>query len=392
VKDGPADTLSPRRPPLSQPSRGVASLGRRALLALAAPVIALVFSLLLSAVVLIWSGSDPLTAYWAMIRNGGRLEVIVDMLNRATPLYLSGIAAAIGFRMNLFNIGVEGQYRLGAFFAAIVGANIVLPSILHVTMIILVAMIVGALWSGLAGWLKVARGVNEVIATIMLNSIAIVGLLAWLTVELREGPLTPNSGTKYIPSSGRLPHLNSWLEVFTREISGGRHLSSVLLLAIVAGIVYHVFLNRTRLGFDLRASGYNPGAARAGGVRADRMVVMAMVYSGAMAGLVGMVDILSRNYRFDSEFRPGLGFAGIAVALLGRNHAVGVAVGAMLFAFMDVSSPILQLTGAATREIVVIMQGTILLAAVVAYESVRRYRERDEARRAAAALAEEDSG
>ena len=392
MTDGPADTLSPQRPPVPQASRGVASVGRRALLALAAPTIAVVFSVLLSAVVLIWSGSDPLTAYWAMIRNGGRLEVIVDMLNRATPLYLSGIAAAIGFRMNLFNIGVEGQYRLGAFFAAVVGANIVLPSILHVTMIILVAMIVGALWSGLAGWLKVARGVNEVISTIMLNSIAIVGLLAWLTVELREGPLTPNSGTKYIPSSGRLPNLNSWLEVFTREITGGRHLSSVLLLAVVAGIVYHVFLNRTRLGFDLRVSGYNPGAARAGGVRADRMVVMAMVYSGAIGGLVGMVDILSRNYRFDSEFRPGLGFAGIAVALLGRNHAVGVAVGAMLFAFMDVSSPILQLTGAATREIVIIMQGTILLAAVVAYESVRRYRERDESRRAAAAIAEADSG
>ncbi len=389
MTDGPADTLSPRRPPL--PERPGVTLGRRALLALAAPTIALVFSLLLSSLVLIWSGSDPLPAYWAMIRNGGRLEVIVDMLNRATPLYLSGIAAAIGFRMNLFNIGVEGQYRLGAFFAAVVGANIVLPSILHVTMIILVAMIVGALWAGLAGWLKVARGVNEVISTIMLNAIAIVGLLAWLTVELREGPLTPNSGTKYIPTSGRLPHLNSWLEGFTREITGGRHLSSVLLLAIFAGIVYHVFVNRTRLGFDLRASGYNRAAARAGGVRADRMVVMAMLYSGAMAGLVGMVDILSRNYRFDSEFRPGLGFAGIAVALLGRNHAVGVAVGAMLFAFMDVSSPILQLTGAATREIVIIMQGTILLAAVVAYESVRRYRERDETKRAAAVLAQKDS-
>jgi general nucleoside transport system permease protein len=347
-----------------------------------------VFALLLSSLVLLWSGSDPLTAYWAMIRNGSRLEVIIDMLNRGTPLYLSGVAAAIGFRMNLFNIGVEGQYRLAAFFAAILGANVVLPAILHVTLIVVGAMLVGALWSGLAGWLKVARGVNEVISTIMLNSIAIVGLLAWLTVEFREGPLTPNSGTKYIPPSGRMPDLNSWLETFGLEVRGGRHLSSVLILAVAAGIIYHVFLNRTRLGFDLRVSGYNPGAARAGGVRADRMVLMAMVYSGAIAGLVGLVDILSRNYRFDSEFRPGLGFAGIAVALLGRNHAVGIAIGALLFAFMDVSSPILQLTGAATREIVIIMQGTILLAAVVSYESVRRLRERDEAKRAAVALAE----
>jgi len=164
-----------------------------------------------------------------------------------------------------------------------------------------------------------------------------------------------------------------------------------LLLAIAAGIIFHVFLNRTRLGFDLRASGYNPFAARVGGVPADRMVVLAMVYGGAMAGLVGMVDILSRHHRYDADFTPGLGFAGIAVALLGRNHAVGVAVGAMFFAFMDVSSPILQITGSATREIVTIMQGIILLSAVVAYESVSRYRQREEARAAAAALAEEET-
>jgi simple sugar transport system permease protein len=238
----------------------------------------------------------------------------------------------------------------------------------------------------------VARGVNEVISTIMLNFIAIGGIIAWLAVELRDGPLTPNSGTKFIPSSGRLPDLNGFVEIFTRPIAGGRHLSSVVILAIVAGVVFHIFLNRTRLGFDLRASGYNPGAARAGGVSANRMVLVAMIYSGAMAGLVGMVDILSRNYRFDADFLPGLGFAGIAVALLGRNHAVGIAIGAMLFAFMDVSSPILQITGSATREIVIIMQGIILLASVVAYESVRRFREREETRHAAAALAAMEEG
>ncbi len=362
--------------------------GRRIALAVAAPVIAVVFSLALSSMVLLISGSNPLSAYWDMIQNGGRLETIVDMLNRATPLYLSGLAAAIGFRMNLFNIGVEGQYVLAGFFAAIVGANVILPGALHIILIVFVAMLVGALWSGLAGWLKARRGINEVISTIMLNFIATGGIVAWLSVELREGPLTPNSGTKFIPESGWMPDLNSWFEIVTREITGGRHLSAVVLLAIAAGIIFHIFLNRTRLGFDLRSSGYNPFAARAGGVNSDKMVIMAMVFGGAMAGLVGMVDILSRYHRYDAEFTPGLGFAGIAVALLGRNHAVGVAVGAMFFAFMDVSSPILQVTGSATREIVIIMQGIILLSAVVAYESVTRYRQREETRAAAAALAE----
>ena len=363
------------------------SLGRRIMLAMSAPLVAVAFAVVMSSIVLKFSGSDPLTAYWDMIRNGGRLETIVDMLNRATPLYISGIAAAIGFRMNLFNIGTEGQYQLAAFFAAVVGAQLVLPAVAHITVILLVAMLVGAAWSGLAGWLKVHRGINEVISTIMLNAIAISGILAWLTVELRDGPLTPNSGTPFIPASGRLPNLNGVLEIFTRDISAGRELSAVVLLAIVAGVVFHVFINRTRAGYDLRVSGYNPGAARAGGVQAGRMVIFAMLYSGAMAGLVGMVDILSRNHRYDADFLPNLGFGGIAVALLGRNHAIGVAIGALLFAFMDVSSPILQITGSATREIVVIMQGTILLASVVAYAAVNRYRQREETKAAAAALA-----
>lgn len=368
------------------------SLGRRIVMALAAPVIAIAFAVAISSIVLVISGSDPFTAYTDMISNATRLEIIIDMLNRGTPLYISGIAAAIGFRMNLFNIGVEGQYQMAAFFAAVAGAHVVFPAVLHVSFIVLVAMIVGAAWSGLAGWLKVKRGINEVIATIMLNALALSGILAWLTVEWRDGPLTPNSGTKYIESSGWLPDLNSWVEVFTREITGGRHLSAVLLFAIVAGVVYHVFVNRTRAGYDLRVSGFNAGAARAGGVRSDRMVILAMLYSGAMAGLVGMVDILSRYHRFDADFFGGLGFAGIAVALLGRNHAVGIAIGALLFAFMDVSSPILQITKSATREIVTILQGTILLASVVAYAAVSRYRERDEVRAAAAALAAQQEG
>jgi len=365
------------------------SLGRRFVLAIAAPVMAIGFAVLISSIVLIISGSDPLRAYADMIGNATRLEIVIDMLNRGTPLFISGIAAAIGFRMNLFNIGVEGQYQMAAFFAAVVGAHVFLPSVLHVSVIVLVAMVVGAAWSGLAGWLKVRRGINEVIATIMLNAIALSGILAWLTVEWRDGPLTPNSGTKRIAESGWLPDLNSWVEVFTREITGGRKLSAVLLFAVVAGIAYHIVINRTRVGYDLRVSGYNAGAARAGGVRSDRMVIVAMLYSGAMAGLVGLVDILSRYHRFDADFFSGLGFAGIAVALIGRNKAFGMAVGAVLFAFMDVSSPILQITKSATREIVIILQGTILLAAVVAYAAVSRFRQREEARIAAALLAEQ---
>jgi ABC-type uncharacterized transport system permease subunit len=354
-------------------------------LMVAAPATAFAFALLLSGLVLLFAGSNPFTAFGDMLEHGAKTTTIVDMLNRATPLYLSGIAAAIGFRMALFNIGVEGQYQLAAFFAAAAGGAIVLPAGIHLIFIILVAMVVGALWAGFAGFLKTACGVNEVISTIMLNAVAVTGVLAWLTVKWRHGALSTNSGTKEIEESGHMFDLTGVLELVTGDIPN-RELSGVFLLAVLAGFGYHLLINRSLLGYDLRASGWNPRAARSGGVPPKKMVMIAMLCSGAVAGLVGMVDVLSRHHRYDQNFTPGLGFAGIAVALLGRNHPGGIAFAALLFAFLDASSSILQITGSASKEIVTIMQGVIMLAAVIAYEFVSRIREREEIRLASLAI------
>ncbi|MFZ8999007.1 MAG: ABC transporter permease [Ilumatobacteraceae bacterium] len=356
---------------------------RRIGLAVAAPLMAAIAAIAVSSVVLQVSGSDPVDTFTTMLENGIKLESIIDMLNRATPLYLSAIAAAIGFRMNLFNIGVEGQYILAAFLAAVVGSRLELWAPLHIAVVMLTAMLVGAAWSGLAGVLKVTRGVNEVISTIMLNFIAVGGLVAALLPRFIDDPTNPNQGTATIAESGRLPDLNSWVELFTREISKGRRLTSVFLVAIVVGVVYHVVINRSRFGFDVRASGMNPNAARVGGIPPKRMIVLAMIGGGLVAGLVGMPDILSNKYAYDQSFVQGLGFAGIAVALLGRNTAPGMAIAALLFGFLDSSAAILQVSGLASREIVVIMQATILLVAVIAYEVVNRIRQRDEVKRAA---------
>ena len=364
---------------------------RRIILALAAPLAAVVFATIASSVFLLIAGSNPFTAYGDMFEYGSRLEIQVDILNRATPLYISGVASAIGLRMNLFNIGVEGQYRLAAIVAAYVGASVSLPGVLHVGLILLVAMLVGGAYSGVAGVLKVTRGVNEVISTIMLNAIAISGLIAWLVREWQAGGSVDATatnlgvGTEPIDESGLIPNINSWLELFTREIGKGKELTGVFLVAVAVGILYHILINRTRFGFDLRASGINPFAARVGGVSDKKMVLGAMVLSGVVAGLVGMAEIAKLG-RFNPNFVGGLGFAGIAVALLGRNHPGGIAIGALLFAFLDTASGVLQVTGSASREIVFIMQGIILLAAVIAYEVVQRFRIREEARLASALL------
>ena len=362
-----------------------APLLRRIALALAAPVLAAVFALLISSIVLALSGSSWIDTYREMLENGSRLETMIDMLNRATPLYIAAVAVAIGFKMNLFNIGVEGQYILASFAAAVVGAQVALPGPLHVGLILLTAVVVGAAWAGLAGLLKVTRGVNEVISTIMLNFIAIGGIIAATLPYTIDDPTSPNQGTPVIAESGWLPNLNSLVEIFTRDILRGRTLSGMFAVAILLGVVYHVVVNRTRFGFDLRSSGMNPFAARAGGVPPKRMIMISMLASGAVAGMIGMPEILSDNHSYDQGFVQGLGFAGIAVALLGRNSAPGMAAAALLFGFLDTSSAPLQVSGTASPEIVIIMQATILLTAVIAYEVVNRIRREDEVRRAAQA-------
>ena len=359
---------------------------RRIALALAAPVCAFAISIALSSLVLLAVGTSPLEAWLEMLSYGSRLETLVETGNRATQLYLAGIAVAIGFRMNLFNIGVEGQYVLAAMLAAAAGGAVNLPPILHVTLIMVVAMAVGSSFAGVAGYLKVSRGVHEVISTIMLNAVALglAGFLlrSWL---LDEADTTLNMMTPEIPPSGRFPNLNGVVEGLSREITRGRELWGFLLVAILVGVLFHLFLSRTRAGYDLRATGLNPFAAEASGVHPSSTVVRAMLLSGAVAGLIGLPEILGDAHKYDLNFTQGLGFAGIAVALIGRNHAVGVGIAALLFGWLDSAAPILDVVGDTPREIVSILQGVVVLSAVVAFEVVSRIRRATEARDAAEA-------
>ncbi|MDG2161331.1 MAG: ABC transporter permease [Acidimicrobiales bacterium] len=359
---------------------------RRITLALAAPVCAFAFSVVLSSLVLVAVGTNPIEAWLEMLSYGSRLETLVQTGNRATQLYLAGIAVAIGFRMNLFNIGVEGQYVLAAMLAAAAGGAVDLPPILHVVLIMVVAMVVGSSFAGVAGYLKVSRGVHEVISSIMLNALA-VGLTGFLLRSwlLDNSDTTLNMGTPEIPPSGRFPNLNGVVEGLSREITRGRELWGFLLVAILVGVLFHLFLSRTRAGYDLRITGLNPFAAEASGVHPSSTVVRAMLLSGAVAGLIGLPEILGDAHKYDLNFTQGLGFAGIAVALIGRNHAVGVGIAAILFGWLDSAAPILDVVGDTPREIVSILQGVVVLSAVVAFEVVSRIRRAAEARDAAEA-------
>ncbi|MEU4117667.1 ABC transporter permease [Kitasatospora sp. NPDC028055] len=340
--------------------------GERIVLALAAPVLAVVLSVAICSVLLATSGKNPFDAWNVMITYATKSDGQVNILNRTTTYYLAAAAAAFGFRMNLFNIGVEGQYKVAALFAAFVGAQVDLPAIIQIPLLLVTAMLVGGLYASIAGLLKVYRGVSEVISTIMLNSIslAIVGLL------LVPGIFAPKvSGTS---NSIQTDPVSQSSHFFSIPTAGG-NLWGFIFVAALVGVVFQFTLTRTRFGFDLRATGRSESAATASGVNVKRMVVISMVVSGAIAGLIGLPELLQNSYYYGQSFQPGLGFLGISIALLGRNSPIGIAFAALLFAFLDATGSQLPLQGGFPFEIVDVMKGTIVICVVVAYELVRRY-------------------
>jgi general nucleoside transport system permease protein len=357
---------------------------------LLAPALAVLIAVVISGVVMGLLGVSPVQVLKVMVDLGDtpsqQITSVVAILNRATPLFLAGLAVAIGFRMSLFNIGVEGQYRMATIMAATIGAAVVLPAPLHIALIVVVAMAVGAIWAGIVAVLKVTRGVSEVISSIMLNFIAL-GLASYLlTGPFRGSPEGASIvSTAQIPESGRLGGLNDLFDVLGLA-NPPRQLYGFIVIAVVVGVVVWVLLQRTRFGFDLRATGLSPSAASASGVDARRMVVKTMLLSGAVAGLVGLPDLLGRTYEYSSDFTSGLGFLGIAVALLGRNNPGGIALAAILYAFLDRASVPLQ-AASLPSSVITIIQGTIVLAVVVANEIAGRI-----TRRAAERASRQSSG
>jgi ABC-type uncharacterized transport system permease subunit len=354
---------------------GGPGLLRRLGLALLGPGLAIVVALVISGLVIALIGEDPLAAGRLMVDLGDtpsqQTQSIVVILNRAVPLFLAGLAVSIAFRMGLFNIGVEGQYRMAAILSAAVGAAVALPGPLHVLLIIVVAMAVGAIWAGIVGVLKVTRGVSEVISSIMLNFVALGTASFLLTGPLRgSGEGASIVTTTPIPESGWFPGLNV---LFTGlGLAEPRtELYGFLIVAVIVGVVIAVLIKRTRFGFDLRATGISPSAATASGVNARSMVIKTMLLSGAVAGLIGLPDLLGETHLFGTQFTGGLGFLGIAVALLGRNTPLGIALAALLFAFLDRAALPLQFADIPS-SVVTIVQGTIVLAVVIANEIARR--------------------
>jgi ABC-type uncharacterized transport system permease subunit len=307
------------------------------------PILTTLIAFLVAGIVVLLTGHDPLNTYNAIFKGTGlnwlfpwvggseRTTAALELqqtLIQTTALILVGLAVAFAFRAGLFNIGGQGQYTMGAIVAVWVGSSLSgLPAVLHIVLAIALAALAGALWAGIAGFLKAVAGVHEVISTIMLNWIAI-----WLGVYLFQlgGPLQDPSQSsvpvsKSVVASAKLP-------VFwgSAELQG---LDIGIFIALAAVVVFAIIIKRTRLGYEIRAVGFNPDAASYAGMNVRRNYVRVMLICGAFAGVAAAMDILGWKFSlFTNDIQLSqIGFLGIAVALLGRNTAGGVVAAALLF-------------------------------------------------------------
>jgi ABC-type uncharacterized transport system permease subunit len=334
---------------------------------------AFLFAAVTGGIIIALYGESPLFVYSTVWNfSTARPQDFAKVLENATPLIFSGLAVAVAFKAGLFNIGVEGQYFVAMITATAAAISLdFLPGPVHLVAVIVAAMAGSTAWAAVPAVLKVKTGAHEVVTTIMMNGIAI-SLLAWAL----NGPLrTSQTGfldlrSDRFPESALVPRLADTFGL--EEIPSTVYLSWLFPLAILACVLVWFLLYRTRLGYEVRAVGLSPGSAESGGVSIGATQIKVFLISGALAGFVGLNQLLVDAGFQGVNYETLLGFTGIAVAFLGRNHPAGIVLAAVLFGIMARGEDGLALSDRLPREIVIILQGLLILSVVIAYEITRR--------------------
>ncbi len=318
--------------------------------ALVFPLIAILLSLIIGAVIVLATGDNPIAAYAALIGGAfGSATGIGRTLLYTTPLIFTGLAVAVPFRAGLFNIGGEGQVYIGAVTAAWLGISLGLLGPLAIPITLVACLITGFMWGSIPGVLKARFGAHEVITTIMLNFVAINLAYYFAQYPLRQkGPIP---GTETIDYAARIPIISTAL---------GRANYGILIALLAVAAVY-LLLWRTRRGFEIRAVGLSPGAANYAGMKLGLNTVLALAIGGSMAGLGGGVEILGVYGNMDVPWVSNLGFNGIGVALLGRNHPVGVVLGALVFGALFSGAQEMQFATDVPLQLANVLLAVILL-------------------------------
>ena len=348
------------------------------------PLIAVILALLVGAIVIILIGESPIFVYKLLFGYAiGNRDGWGNVLFRATPLIFTGLTVAFAFRCGLFNIGGEGQMYIGTFLATWVGFTFTnLPAFILIPLCILSAAAGGALWAAVPGILKAKTGVHEVIVTIMMNWIA-ASLTFFFVLRFKAPPteamvaagikqMIPH--TREIAEAARLPRLYNIFQSLNIDFPAYNQVNVSFFIAIGVAILAYYILWKTNLGYEIRAVGYSPLAAEYGGISVAKNIILAMVISGAFAGLVGTNEIMGFKYKWRQELFTGLGFNGIAVALLGKNHPLGVVLAAILFGILNYGGAIVNIftEGRIPRELIMVLQAVIVIFVVISDEVVKR--------------------
>jgi simple sugar transport system permease protein len=327
-------------------------------------LVALLIAALVGDLLILSFGQSPGDVYRLLIEGTwGNAYGLGQVLYKATTLTFTGLAVAVGLRAGLFNIGAESQLAAGGFVAALVGLVLPpgLPSLLTLPVYLLAAAIGGGIVGGIPGALKAKFGAHEVITTIMLNFI-VLALLNYLTVAHFKVPGSLH--TKEI-RSGAVPRLSEFVPPFH-----GSAANMVLAVAVIVAALVSWFLFRTRAGFDLRATGLQPLAAEYGGVNVRGVWWRTLALSGALAGIGGLNFVLGYKHYYEEAFASGAGFLGIAVAIVGRNHPLGVVLAALVFA--TISQGGLAVNAVVPKQMVDVLQAVVIIAVAASVPEVRR--------------------
>lgn len=312
---------------------------------------AIVLSLLIAAIIMAAGGYSPLRAYGALFDGAfGSFNSIANTLSKSIPLLFAGLSFAFAIKGGLFNIGGEGQIYMGAFLSTV---TVLAMDGMSRPLVILAALIAGmaggALVGGVIGILKAKLNINEVIAAIMMNYIALYATSYFVNnVVKEEGSMTAQ--TVAISES----------YMFSRLIPRTQ-LTTALFLGIAAAFIIYLFFKNTRLGFHIRAVGENGMAARAAGVSMAGLTLVTLAASGAIAGLAGVTEVLGKTGRFIDNFSPGYGFTGIAVAVLGRNNPCSILLSALLFGVLEAGSMKMSYSAGISSNMVKVIQGLVIL-------------------------------
>ncbi len=330
-------------------------------------VLAILVAVGISSFLIMAAGTGVWDAYKALIQGAiGSRRSILESLVQATPLILTGLAAAVAFRAKIWNIGGEGQFfagAMGAWWIADAVGN-TLPRFLMLPLIVLFGAIAGAFWGGIAGFLRARYGTNEIIVTVMMNFIILL-ILSWLLGGPWRSPDTFYFQTEKMPES-------SWLPRFLAD----SRLHWGFGIAIIAAIAVYILIWKTPLGFEIRGLGINAVAARFKGISVARTIIVVMLISGALAGIAGAGEVGGIHHRLQLDISIGYGFTGIIIALIGRLHPAGVVAAAIAFGALINGATFMQITTGTPSALVDVIQGlvliTVLIGAVVVRYRLRR--------------------